>query len=211
MGAAAQTKVSVWILTNRPALMKVSFRVRNNVKQFVFVLLSPCITVCHKCPLVVFPGKTCYTTLSPNVKKATTLPSLPPRKLNDETTYPDPYFSSDAWAAAIAPAIPPRIPGIPCKLFTPHVSWVLVYLVRNGCVKKKWNTWIVTLDFRRSLGSGFPPREETDGRVSGWPCLWLNSGTAAGNWAKWIMGILDFCGDIARQHLHLLTKKIIEF
>lgn len=26
----------------------------------------------------------------------------------------------------------PRIPGIPCKLFTPQVSWVLVYFVRNG-------------------------------------------------------------------------------
>lgn len=31
----------------------------------------------------------------------------------------------------------PRIPGIPCKLFTPQVSCVLVYLVKNGCKQEK--------------------------------------------------------------------------
>ena len=48
-------------------------------------------------------------------------------------TYPSyPYLLTSACAAATAPAMPPRIPGIPCKLCTPHVSWVLVYFVKNG-------------------------------------------------------------------------------
>ena len=56
--------------------------------------------------------------------------------LNDikNLTYPSyPYLLTSACAAATAPAMPPRIPGIPCKLCTPHVSWVLVYFVKNGC------------------------------------------------------------------------------
>ena len=35
------------------------------------------------------------------------------------------YFESGTYAAAIAAAIPEIIPGIPCKLFTPAVSWIL--------------------------------------------------------------------------------------
>lgn len=68
--------------------------------------------------------------------------------------YPSyPYLSGSACAAAIAPAIPPRIPGIPCKLFTPQVSWVFVYLVRNGCENNMKN--YVTSLILKQLGSTF--------------------------------------------------------
>lgn len=50
----------------------------------------------------------------------------------EETTNPSyPYESTCASAVIIAPAMPPKIPGIPCKLCTPHVSWILRDLAKN--------------------------------------------------------------------------------
>lgn len=33
------------------------------------------------------------------------------------------------------PERPAMIPGMPCRLFTPHVSWMPSFLLRNGCIK----------------------------------------------------------------------------
>ena len=60
-------------------------------------------------------------------------------------------------------AIAPSTPGIPCKLWTPHVSWSLSFLRRTGC-KNNNNRLIDVLSnrfhglkkrFRTILGSQF--------------------------------------------------------
>ena len=44
-----------------------------------------------------------------------------------------PYWSVVARAAATAPAIPAIIAGIPCRLWTPHVSCIFSFAFIHGC------------------------------------------------------------------------------
>lgn len=44
-----------------------------------------------------------------------------------------PYWDSVATPAITAPIIPASTPGIPCRLWTPHVSCSFRLLSRNGC------------------------------------------------------------------------------
>lgn len=48
-----------------------------------------------------------------------------------------PYCDSDAIPASIAPTIPASTPGMPCRLWTPHVSCSFRFLNRNGCKHEK--------------------------------------------------------------------------
>lgn len=54
---------------------------------------------------------------------------------NNDKTYLSPHLSYEDRAARQALAIPARTPGIPWRLFTPHVSCNFTLEERQGCNK----------------------------------------------------------------------------
>lgn len=53
-------------------------------------------------------------------------------------SYPGFFFK----ATATIPATPPRMPGMPCRLWTPQVSWIPILDARMGC-RRGINKWVI--------------------------------------------------------------------
>lgn len=59
--------------------------------------------------------------------------------LGNRKIYSFTHESDFSKATVMMPARPPITPGKPCRLWTPHVSWILSLVVKNGwnCKKRK--------------------------------------------------------------------------
>lgn len=58
-----------------------------------------------------------------------------------------PYVLLLAQAAVTAPTMPPMMPGMPCRLWIPHVSWIRRWDSRNG--------WRGAMGAAQASGCGF--------------------------------------------------------